>query len=139
MLSFLVGTVLFSAPAQVEIPAATPIAQTQSPQWRAMDETERKAAWDYILQSPLGVGALNRLAIEGFISPECDKSFYSNDRYGGMQFMLRVHCPSDRGVSAAVRYDEMRVIFNRFETSIDNFEIQRVRPDDPEATPLPEP
>ena len=87
----------------------------------------------------LGVAALNQLAIEGFISPECDKSFYSNDRYSGLQFMLRVQCPSDRGVSAALRYDEMRVIFNRFETSIDNFEIQRVRPDEAEATPLPAP
>ena len=40
--------------------------------------------------------------------------------------MLRVKCPEKRGVAAAVGYDQMRVIFNRFESNIESLEVKRI-------------
>jgi len=100
----------------------------ESEQWRLMTEEEKAQAWKYILNSPLGIAALNQLAIEGFISPNCPKTFYLNEQYGGFQTMLQVECPTGRGVSIALAYDEMRVIFNRFEDNIENFQVERIRP-----------
>lgn len=104
----------------------SPITQTIPQQWRAMTEEEVNQAWQYILNSPLGIAALNQLAIEGFISPNCPKSFYVNEETGGFQTLLQVECPSPRGTSIARGYDEIRVIFNRFEDNIESFEIERI-------------
>lgn len=111
--------------------------QSQSQQWRRMTPKEQAQAWEYILNSPLGIAALNQLAIEGFISPVCTKTFYLNKKYEGFQTLLRVKCPDQRGVSSAISYDEMRVIFNRFESSIESFEVERVNPERPPAQSLP--
>jgi hypothetical protein len=78
-----------------------------------MNADEEAATWDYILNSPLAIAALNQLAIEGFISPICKKTFYLNEKFGGLQTLLRVKCREPQGVSTAIGYDEMRVIFNR--------------------------
>lgn len=114
--------------------------QAQSQQWRRMNAEEVSQTWEYILNSPMGIAALNQLAIEGFISPSCPKTFYVNEKYGGFQTLLRVKCPDARGVSTAVGYDEMRVIFNRFESNIESFEIERVYPQEgrPPKTNLPD-
>lgn len=112
--------------------------QAQSQQWRPMTDAEVSQQWENILNSPLGVAALNQLALEGFISFECPKTFYINEEFGGFQTLLRVQCPTPRGLSAALAYNEMRVIFNRFEMSIDNFEIQRVSEERPPEITLPE-
>ncbi len=112
--------------------------QAQSQQWRRMTDSEVSQQWENILNSPLGVAALNQLALEGFISFQCSKTFYINEEFGGFQTLLRVQCPTPRGLSAALAYDEMRVIFNRFEMSIDNFEIQRVSEERPPEITLPE-
>ncbi|MGB7440872.1 MAG: hypothetical protein WA919_07380 [Coleofasciculaceae cyanobacterium] len=116
------------------------LSQNQAQQWRRMTAEERSQAWEYILNSPMGVAALNQLAVEGFISPSCPKTFYLNEEFGGFQTLLRVKCPDARGVSAAVGYDEIRVIFNRFESNIENFEIERVYPQEgrPPKTNLPD-
>ena len=112
---------------------------SQSDQWRQMTQLEKEQAWQYILNNPLGIAALNQLAIEGFISPTCPKSFYTNPEYGGFQFLLRVNCPTERGVSSALGYDEMRVIFNRFEDNIESFQIERVSEEEgTSVTPLPD-
>lgn len=111
--------------------------QPQSQQWRRMTPKEQAQAWEYILNSPLGIAALNQLAIEGFISPVCAKTFYLNKKYEGFQTLLRVKCPDQRGVSSAIAYDEMRVIFNRFESTIESFEVERVDPERPPAQTLP--
>lgn len=95
-------------------------------QWRLMTEEEEAQNWEFILNSPLGIAALNQLAIEGFISPLCSKVFYINDEFGGFQTLLQVNCDTPRGISTAVSYQEMRVIFNRFESNIENFEIERI-------------
>lgn len=95
-------------------------------QWRLMTEEEEAQNWEFILNSPLGIAALNQLAIEGFISPLCSKVFYTNDEFGGFQTLLQVNCDTPRGISTAVSYQEMRVIFNRFEGNIENFEIERI-------------
>lgn len=108
-------------------PRATLLKQNPSAQWRLADETERKQGWEYILSSPIAIAALNQLAIEGFISPDCPKALYLNDAYDGMQMLLRVRCPVPRGASIAVGYREMRVIFNRFEDNIESFQVQRIR------------
>jgi hypothetical protein len=111
--------------------------QPQSQQWRRMNSKEQAQAWEYILNSPLGIAALNQLAIEGFISPVCPKTFYLNKKYEGFQTLLQVKCPDQRGVSSAIAYDEMRVIFNRFESTIESFEVERVSPERPSTT-MPE-
>lgn len=109
--------------------------QTQN--WRRMSEPEKANALQYILNSPLGIAALNQLAIEGFISPQCPKTFYTDET--GFQTLLRVKCPDRRGVSIAVGYDEMRVIFNRFEDNIESFQVERVSEENrSRVTPLPE-
>ena len=111
--------------------------QPQSQQWRRMNSKEQAQAWEYILNSPLGIAALNQLAIEGFISPVCTKTFYLNKKYEGFQTLLQVKCPDQRGVSSAIAYDEMRVIFNRFESNIESFEVERVSPERSSVT-MPE-
>lgn len=108
----------------------------QTQQWRPMTHKEQEMAWESILNSPMGIAALNQLAIERFISPVCRKTFYVNDQTGGFQTLLQVKCPDQQGVSIAMSYDEVRVIFNRFEDSIESFEIKRVYPGQP-MTPLP--
>ncbi|MGB3493978.1 MAG: hypothetical protein WBA57_14710 [Elainellaceae cyanobacterium] len=96
-----------------------------SSEWVPATAQEEEAQWSYILNSPLGIAALNQLAIEGFINPLCEKSFYINQQYGGFQSLMKVECSSPRGASTAVGYDEVHVIFNRFESNIENFEIRR--------------
>jgi hypothetical protein len=94
--------------------------------WRAMSEAEVKQAWILVLNSRLGIAALNQLAIEGFISPNCPKSWYADEKSGGFQSMLRVQCPEPRGASTAVGYRDIRVIFNRFEDNVENFTVERI-------------
>ena len=110
---------------------------SQTQKWRPMTEPEKATALQYILNRPLGIAALNQLAIEGFISPQCPKTFYTDET--GYQTVLRVKCPSQRGVSIAVSYDEMRVIFNRFEDNIESFQVERVSDENrSRVAPLPE-
>lgn len=123
--------------AEVVSSVALPLVQAQSSSWRSMTAEEESQAWDYILNSPLGIAALNQLAIEGFVSPICPKTLYTNDEFGGFQFILRVQCPNDRGISSAVGYREMRAIFGRFESNIENFSIERVGDEMPPTIPLP--
>lgn len=111
--------------------------QPQSQQWLRMTPKEQTQAWEYILNSPLGIAALNQLAIEGFISPVCAKTFYLNKKYEGFQTLLQVKCPDQRGVSSAISYNEIRVIFNRFESNIESFEVERVSPERTPAITLP--
>ena len=113
-------------------------AESTSQSWQKMTSTQKEQAWQYILNSPLGIAALNQLAIEGFISPSCPKTFYTNEAYDGFQFLLRVKCPTARGVSTAVGYEEIRVIFNRFEDNIESFQVERVSLEGTPATPLPD-
>lgn len=111
--------------------------QSQTQKWRPMTEPEKANALQYILNRPLGIAALNQLAIEGFISPQCPKTFYTDET--GFQTLLRVKCPSQRGVSIAVGYDEMRVILNRFEDNIESFQVERVSDENrSRVAPLPE-
>ncbi|MEW6496821.1 MAG: hypothetical protein AB1589_30500, partial [Cyanobacteriota bacterium] len=113
------------------------ISQAQSQKWRRMNSQEVDRTWNYILSSPLGIAALNQLAIEEFISPTCTKNWYFNANTE-FQSLLQVECPSPRGVSTARGYDEMRVIFNRFEDNIESFQVERVYDEDSANTNLPE-
>ncbi len=102
------------------------IKQNSNSSWRLMTEAEEKETWNYILNNPLAIAALNQLAIEGFIGYNCPKTFYLNEEFGGFQTLLRVKCSTPQGVSIAIGYDEIRVIFNRFEDNIESFEIERI-------------
>jgi hypothetical protein len=102
--------------------AAEPISEVWEP--ASAEETDR--FWDYVLQSPLGIAALNQLAIEGFINPTCERTLYIHSEYGGFQTLLQIDCPDPQGVSIARAYDEVRVTFNRFEDNIEDFSIERV-------------
>ena len=118
---------------------APQLSQAQPQQWRRMKSNEQADTWNYILNSPMGIAALNQLAIEGFISPNCPKTFYLNEKAGGFQSLLRVKCPNERGVSGARGYSEMRVIFNRFESNIESFVVERVSSEGrPPTTKLPD-
>ncbi|PSN14492.1 hypothetical protein C7293_11515 [filamentous cyanobacterium CCT1] len=94
--------------------------------WQPASAEEQEQIWRFVLQSPLGVAALNQLAIEGFISPVCEKALYTHAEYETFQTLLQVQCPTPGGVSTARAYDEMRVTFNRFEDTINDFSIERI-------------
>ncbi|PSO73739.1 MAG: hypothetical protein BRC42_03710, partial [Cyanobacteria bacterium QS_1_48_34] len=47
--------------------------RTQTEQWRRMTAEQEEKQWDNIWNNPLGIAALHRLAIEEFISPNCQK------------------------------------------------------------------
>ncbi|HHP7229961.1 MAG TPA: hypothetical protein ACFCUY_03765 [Xenococcaceae cyanobacterium] len=106
--------------------AATDNQPPSSEKWRPMTEAEITKTWNYILNSPLGIAALNQLAIEGFISPNCPKSFYASQQYGLFQILLQVKCSSPQGISIAKSYQEMRLILNRFEDNIESFDVERI-------------
>ncbi|MGK7917034.1 MAG: hypothetical protein AB4038_16065 [Prochloraceae cyanobacterium] len=105
----------------------SPVLLTQAQQsWRMMTDTEKNAQIESLINSRMGIAALNQLALEGFIGFGCARSFYINQKYGGFQTLMRVKCNEPKGASTAIGYDEIRVIFNRFEDNIENFEIERV-------------
>ena len=107
--------------------------------WRLMSDAEESQAWDYILNSRLGIAALNQLAIEGFINPTCRKTFYIDPKYDGFLTLMRVKCSQPQGASSAIGYDEIRVIFSRFEDNIEDFKIERVsKQEGILGTPLPD-
>jgi hypothetical protein len=97
--------------------------------WQPASAEEQEQIWRFVLQSPMGVAALNQLAIEGFISPVCEKALYTHAAYGSFQTLLQVQCPTPGGVSTARAYDEMRVTLNRFEDTINDFSIERIYTD----------
>ncbi|HEY9653493.1 MAG TPA: hypothetical protein V6C95_22725, partial [Coleofasciculaceae cyanobacterium] len=63
------------ATSQVSQSSSQLMSQTQSQKWRRMTAQEVERHWTYVLDSPLGIAALNRLAIEGFIAPNCTKTW----------------------------------------------------------------
>jgi hypothetical protein len=95
-------------------------------QWRQMTQEEKYQEILSLIDHKMGIAALNQLALEGFTGYDCEKSFYINDYYGGHQTLMRIKCASGRGASVAISFDEVRVIFNRFEGNIESFEIQRI-------------
>lgn len=117
---------LASSPASQISQASIPQNQLKPDEWRLMTAEEQEQIWSYILNSPLGIAALNQLAIEGFISPNCPKTFYVSQQYGGFKTLLQVKCNDARGISIASSYEEMRVTFERFEDNIENFQIKRI-------------
>ncbi|WP_414621234.1 peptidoglycan-binding domain-containing protein [Calothrix sp. CCY 0018] len=95
-------------------------------QWRRMNESEEIEEIKSLIDSPIGVAALNQLALERFISGfGCTRSFYVNKLYGREQTLMRVECDPSGGISAAVGYHEVRVRFNRFEGHLEGFDIER--------------
>jgi len=94
--------------------------------WVRMNEKQEINQIKSLIDSRMGVAALNQLALEGFIGFGCKRSFYVNERYGGFQTLMRVKCNKPKGASSAIGYDEIRVVFNRFESNIEDFKIERV-------------
>jgi DNA-binding Lrp family transcriptional regulator len=94
--------------------------------WRRMTEVEEIKEIKAIINSRLGVAALNQVALENFVGFDCTRRFYINEEFGGFQTLMRVKCSTPRGASTAIGYDEIRIIFNRFEGNIENFDIERV-------------
>ncbi len=113
--------------------------QINASSWRLMTDEEEEQTWQYILNSPLGIAALNQLAIEGFVNPTCTRTFYLNQESGGFLSLMRVKCSQSGGTSIAVTYDEIRIIFSRFEDNIEDFKIERVSEQEGIlGTPLPD-
>ncbi|HEY9736255.1 MAG TPA: hypothetical protein V6D06_08235 [Trichocoleus sp.] len=114
-----------------------PTSSELPPMWRRATSEDEDQIWGFILSSPLGVAALNQLAVEGFISPVCEKTFYVHQEYGSFQSLLQVACPTQRGVNTARAYDEMWVTFNRFEDTIIDFSVERIFEDEGASLPSP--
>ncbi|NJR17314.1 MAG: peptidoglycan-binding protein [Calothrix sp. CSU_2_0] len=95
-------------------------------QWRKMTGQQEIDEIKSLINSRMGVAALNQVALENFIGFDCDRRFYINDEFGGFQTLMRIKCSTPRGASSAIGYDEIRVTFNRFESNIENFDIERV-------------
>ena len=117
---------LTSSPTNKITQGSTQNKQLKPEEWRPITAEEETQTWKYILNSPLGIAALNQLAIEGFISPNCPKTFYVSQKYGLFQTLLQVKCSSPKGISIATAYQEMRIILNRFEDNIESFEVERI-------------
>ena len=98
--------------------------------WQPATPEAEQRLWTLVLQNPLGVAALNQLAIEGFIDPTCDRTWYTHIDYSSFQSLLQVECPTQRGVNIAVGYAEMWVTFNRFEDNITAFDVERIYEDE---------
>ncbi len=124
---------VLSLPASKLVHSQT-ITQTPQQQWRKMNGQEKNQEILSLINHKMSVAALNQLAIEGFISYDCKKSFYVNDRYSGMQTLLRIQCSNGKGASSAIAYDEVRIILNRFEGNIESFEIQRISDEHNQST-----
>lgn len=125
------GTALAPRVIHAETTLAQAPAETALPEvWQPASADDQALIWRFVLQSPMGVAALNQLAIEGFISPVCEKTLYTHEVYESFQTLLRVQCPMPGGVSTARAYDEMRVTFNRFEDTIQDFDVERIYTDD---------
>ena len=51
---------------------------------------------------------------------------------------MQVKCVEAQGISIALDYDEIRLIFSRFEDNIENFTVERVfQQEGMDVTPLP--
>jgi hypothetical protein len=96
------------------------------PVWQPASPEEEERFWEYVLNSPLGIAALNQLAIEDFISPLCERTWYSHVEFGTFQTLLQVECPDPRGISIARAYGEVRIVFNRFEDNIESYNFERI-------------
>lgn len=94
--------------------------------WRKMTPQQEIDQIKSLIDSRMGVAALNQLALENFIGYDCTRKFYINDEFGGFQTLMQVKCSTPRGASSAIGYEEIRVTFNRFESNIENFEIERI-------------
>lgn len=105
---------------------SSPASAVPSDLWQPASPEEENQILDFVLNSPLGIAALNQLAIEGFISPLCDQTFYVSAEFGSFQSLLQVECPTPRGVNIARGYDEMRITFSRFEDAIIDFTVERI-------------
>lgn len=101
-----------------------------SDDWQPISAEEEERFWDYVLQSPLGIAALNQLAVEGFISPTCDKKLYSHAEYGTFQTLMHIDCGRPIAGRGGRAFGEVRVTFNRFEDVIASFEIEPVYDED---------
>jgi hypothetical protein len=106
--------------------------------WRRMTQAEEIEEIKSLINSRMGVAALNQVALEGFIGFDCTRRFYVNEEFGGFQTLMRIACSTPRGASTAIGYDEIRVIFNRFEDNIEDFEIERVSEETPAKIILPD-
>lgn len=95
-------------------------------QWRRMTESEEIEEIRSLIDSRMGVAALNQLALESFVGFGCTRSFYVNELYGRFSTLMRVKCDPPRGASTAIGYHEIRVIFSRFEDNIEGFDIERI-------------
>lgn len=124
-LLWLLNNQVFATPKQTISQSISQAKQTQD-KWRRMNEKESVNQIKSLINSRMGVAALNQLALEGFIGFDCKRSFYVNERYGGFQTLMRVKCDKPKGASSAIGYDEIRVVFNRFEDNIEDFKIERV-------------
>lgn len=113
------------SPALAESPDDTALPEV----WQPANDDEQDLIWRFVLQSPMGIAALNQLAIEGFITPQCEKTLYTHADYETFQTLMQVTCPTARGVSPARGYDEVRVTLNRFEDTIMDFSVERIYED----------
>mgnify|MGYP001800968672 FL=1 len=94
--------------------------------WKRMSESEENNEIKSLINSRMGVAALNQVALEGFVGFDCIRSYYTNEQFGPFATLMRIKCSTPRGASTAIGFDEIRVVFSRFEDNIEFFDIERV-------------
>jgi len=94
--------------------------------WKRMSESEENAEIKSLINSRMGIAALNQVALEGFVGFDCIRSYYTNEKFAPFLSLMRIKCSTPRGASTAIGFDEIRVVFNRFEDNIEGFNIERV-------------
>ncbi len=92
-------------------------------QWRRMTESEEIEEIQSLINSPVGIGALNQLALESFSGYNCTRSFYFTEKFGRLGTLMRVKCDPPGGASTAIGYHEIRLFFSRFENNIEFYDI----------------
>jgi hypothetical protein len=125
-LSLAIASPAFAGQMTNQPPETSPAVASLPSVWQPASPEEEEAFWGIILNSPLGIAALNQLAIEGFVSPLCDRTLHTHSEFGSFQTLLQVQCPNPRGISIARSYSEVRITFNRFEDNIEDFAVERI-------------
>jgi hypothetical protein len=94
--------------------------------WKRMSESEENDEIKSLINSRMGVAALNQVVLEGFVGFDCTRSYYTHEEFGPFLSLMRIKCSTPKGASTAIGFDEIRVVFNRFEDNIEFFDIERV-------------
>lgn len=104
--------------------------------WRKVTTSEEELEILHkLINSRMGIAMLNQVTLEGFIGYDCERTFYRGQ--DTMDWLMRIRCSTPRGVSAALGFEEVRVVMGGFEGKIEDFEVQRLSDDEGTPSEIP--